>query len=73
MMRRKYATDGAVQPMTFMEDAKGNKYDVAGNILPPADAAIKNALTTARAETYDPYAEEIASAKKLMADQAYQN
>lgn len=59
--------------MTFMEDAKGNKYDVAGNILPPADAAIKNALTTARAETYDPYAEEIASAKKLMADQAYQN
>lgn len=73
MIRRKYATDGAVQPMTFMEDAKGNKYDVAGNILPPADAAIKNALTTARAETYDPYAEEIASAKKLMADQAYQN
>ena len=59
--------------MTFMEDAKGNKYDVAGNIIPPADEAIKNALTTARAETYNPYAEEIASAKKLMADQAYQN
>jgi len=73
MIRRKYATDGAVQPMTFMEDAKGNKYDVAGNIIPPADEAINNALTTARAETYNPYAEEIASAKRLMADQAYQN
>lgn len=73
MIRRKYATDGAVQPMVFLEDAKGTRYDTAGNVIPPQEQAISDALTTARAETYDPYAEEIASAKKLMADQAYQN
>lgn len=73
-MRRKYATQGAVQPgPAFIEDAIGNKYDVAGNIIPQPEQAISDALTTARAETYNPYAEEIASAKKLMADQAYQN
>jgi hypothetical protein len=59
--------------MTFLEDAKGTRYDTAGNVIPPQDQAISDALTTARAETYDPYAEEIASAKKLMADQAYRN
>ena len=55
-----------------MEDAKGNRYDMAGNILPPPENAIPDALSIARREV-DPYAEEIASAKKMLADQAYQN
>jgi len=75
-IRRRYEEGGEVEPQkpfTFIEDAIGNQYDVAGNIIPQPEQAISNALTTARAETYDPYAEEIASAKKLMADQDYQN
>lgn len=72
-MRRGYATQGAVQPgPVFMEDAKGNRYDVAGNIVPPAQDPVTDALSVARREVVDPYAEEIASAKKLMADKAYQ-
>jgi hypothetical protein len=55
-----------------MEDAKGNKYDAAGNIVPPAQDPVTNALSVARREVVDPYAEEIASAKKLIADKAYQ-
>lgn len=71
--RQGYATQGAVQPdPVFMEDAKGNRYDMAGNILPPPDNAIPDALSIARREV-DPYAEEIASAKKMLADQAYQS
>ena len=34
--RAGYATDGAVQPPVMMEDAKGNKYDAQGNIVPPS-------------------------------------
>ena len=72
-MRRGYATQGAVQSgPVFMEDAKGNRYDVAGNIVPPAQDPVTDALSVARREVVDPYAEEIASAKKLMADKAYQ-
>lgn len=59
--------------MPFLEDAKGTRYDTAGNVIPPQEQAISDALTTARAETYDPYAQEVASAKRLMADQAQQN
>ena len=73
-MRNKYATQGAVQPgPSFMEDAKGNRYDTAGNIIPPEQDPVTNALSVARREAPDPYAEEIASAKQLMADQQYQN
>lgn len=32
--RAGYATDGAVQPPVMMEDAKGNKYDAQGNVIP---------------------------------------
>ena len=72
-VRKGYATDGSVQPgPVFMEDAKGNKYDMAGNIVPPAQDPVTDALSVARREVVDPYAEEIASAKKLMADKAYQ-
>jgi hypothetical protein len=54
-MRRRYATQGAVQPgPVFMEDAIGNKYDMAGNIIPPADNVVNDALSVARREV-DPY------------------
>lgn len=54
-MRRGYATQGAVQPgPSFMEDAKGNRYDTAGNIIPPEQDPVTNALNVARRET-DPY------------------
>jgi hypothetical protein len=75
-VRRRYDEGGEVgqqQPMAFVEDAKGTRYDIAGNVIPPQEQAISDALTTARAETYDPYAQEVASAKRLMADQAQQN
>lgn len=54
-VRKGYATDGAVQPgPVFMEDAKGNKYDVAGNLIPPTNNAINDAVAVARREV-DPY------------------
>lgn len=54
-MRRGYATQGAVQPgPVFMEDAIGNRYDVAGNIVPPDQDPVTNSLSVARRET-DPY------------------
>jgi hypothetical protein len=37
-----------------MEDAKGNKYDMAGNLIPPTDNTINDAVTVARREI-DPY------------------
>lgn len=54
-IREGYATQGAVQPgQVFMEDAKGNRYDVAGNIIPPEQDPVTDALSVARRET-DPY------------------
>lgn len=73
-MRKGYATQGAVQPgPVFMEDAKGNRYDEAGNIVPPDPNAVSDALSVARREVTDPYAEEVASGKKMLTDQQYKD